>query len=104
ALARKTKGDYWVLHAPAIVSSDETQMSLMNEPQIQKVMTIVKKIDIALVGIEDVSERATFFKSTNMTTDDLAHMTQEGAVASIGTSFIDRHGHEVADHYANRMI
>ncbi|SEP78906.1 DNA-binding transcriptional regulator LsrR, DeoR family [Virgibacillus subterraneus] len=103
-LSRKTKGDCWVLHAPAMVSSDKLYRNLMDEPQIKKVISLANNVETAVVGIGEISESATFFNSMQMEKYELKKLKKEGAVASIGTSFINSYGEEIDLHISKRMI
>lgn len=103
-LAEKSNSDYFLLHAPAIVSSVETRSKLMEEPEIKRVLELSNQANIALVGIGEISENATFFKSMNMSQDELEEIKSEGTTGSLGTSFLNHTGQEVGLGYSERMI
>lgn len=102
--ARKARGEYWLLHAPAYVSSIDIHKTLLEEPQIKKVIDLANQANIALVGIGQISENATFFKSMNITQEELKEIKKEGTVGSIGTSFINSEGAEVGINFSRRML
>lgn len=103
-LAKKTNGNGWILHAPAIVSSNEIHNNIINEPQIKKVIDLSKQANIALVGIGQMSDHATFFQSMNLTQNQLNDILDAGTVASICTTFINENGEEVSTEFSKRMI
>ncbi|MCP8617695.1 sugar-binding transcriptional regulator [Salirhabdus salicampi] len=103
-LAKKAKGKHWSLHAPAIVSSATMKATVMEEPQIRKVINIANHASVALVSVSEVSKEATLFSSTNMSEKDVYNIRREGGVASIGTSFLSKDGQEVGMSHSARLI
>ncbi|RHW42754.1 sugar-binding transcriptional regulator [Neobacillus notoginsengisoli] len=103
-MAKQAKGANLILNAPAIVSSEETKKRFLKEPDIEKVITMSKEANLAIIGIGQVSESATFYKSTNLDSRDLTELIDVGAVCSIGTSFINKEGEEVGNQISDRMI
>ncbi|WP_078427227.1 sugar-binding transcriptional regulator [Alkalihalobacterium alkalinitrilicum] len=102
--AKNVKGSHWLLNAPAIVSSNDIRNHLIQEPEILKIKKLFQKIDVALIGIGEISECATFVQSTNMGLDQLRSILDKGAVASICTSLINANGEEIDTVFAQQMI
>jgi deoxyribonucleoside regulator len=103
-MARNVKGRHWLLNAPAIVSSIDTRQKLIAEPDIEKVLNLSRRANIAVIGIGEISESATFVQSTNLNDEELSKIKSEGVVASICTSFINQNGDETAKELSDRMI
>ena len=59
------------LNAPMLVASSQTYNSLINEPEISKVLSIAKNCDIAVTGIGQLSEKATIIESGFLSNDDI---------------------------------
>ncbi|WP_282935255.1 sugar-binding transcriptional regulator [Paenibacillus sp. RC67] len=103
-LAEKLKAKYWLLHAPAVVASEETKALLLNEPEISRVMHLAQRSSMAIVGIGQVSERATIMESGYFSEKDLASVQQGHAAANLCASFIDIEGNMIDFPAKNRMI
>jgi deoxyribonucleoside regulator len=103
-MAKNAKGGHWLLHAPAIVSSEDTKQKLMAEPEIEKVLNLSRRANIAVIGIGQISEGATFVQSTNINARELSIIKSEGVVGSICTSFINENGEEMVKDLSNRML
>ncbi|KOP71944.1 hypothetical protein AMS60_21935 [Bacillus sp. FJAT-21945] len=103
-LAKNTKNSYSVLHAPAVVRSEEAKKTLLQEPEIAKLIAFYSRVNVALVGIGQISKEATHVKSTNMTDEELLALEKDGVVASIATTFIDAEGKQVNTSFSERMI
>jgi len=102
--AKNTKGSYSVLHSPAVVTSAETKETLLREPEISSILKSYTELDAALVGIGEISKDATHVISTNMKEEELQALEKEGAIASLGTIFIDRIGQALPTAFSERMI
>ncbi|MFD1030228.1 sugar-binding transcriptional regulator [Metaplanococcus flavidus] len=102
--AKNSRNAYSVLHAPAVVSTTTTKESFLKEPEILNIISLYKKLNIAVVGIGQISNEATHVKSTNMSIEDVNDLKNEGVVGSIATTFIDSEGQQVTTPYSDRMI
>ncbi|MEI3605273.1 sugar-binding transcriptional regulator [Pseudogracilibacillus sp. SE30717A] len=103
-LAESMNYEYYVLNAPAIVSSLEMKSQLIQEEAINKVLERYEDLQTAIVGIGETTEEATFFKTMNLSREKLQEIKDAGAVCSIGTIFINAQGEEVAKSISDRMI
>ncbi|PXW90179.1 DNA-binding transcriptional regulator LsrR (DeoR family) [Pseudogracilibacillus auburnensis] len=103
-LAENLQCDYYVLNAPVIVSSPEMKLQLIQEEDIKKVLDRYQTLKIAVVGIGEITEEATFFKTMNLNQKELTDIKDAGAVCSIGKTFLNSKGEEVAKELSDRMI
>ncbi|MCL6573964.1 MAG: sugar-binding transcriptional regulator [Bacillus sp. (in: Bacteria)] len=103
-MAEQMKGSHFLLHSPAIVSSVETRFLLMEEREIQNVITMASNANVAIIGIGEIAESATFVQSINLNESELSSIAIAGAVGSICTSFINEKGEEVAMDLSAKMI
>jgi DNA-binding transcriptional regulator LsrR (DeoR family) len=104
AIAGKLKSKYWLLHAPAVVSNEETGVLLRSEPGISKVLHLAKSCQVAVVGIGDVSERSTIAEAGHFSGEDLESVKGTGAAATLCASFLDADGRTIDHPVKKRMI
>ncbi|WP_433942913.1 sugar-binding transcriptional regulator [Paenibacillus sp. SN-8-1] len=106
AFANKLKSKFSILHAPAVVVNEETGLLLKGEPEIAKVLELAQNSRVAVVSIGNLSEQATMVKTGTFRAEDIAELTQKGAVANLCASFLDRDGHELEmdTNWNNRLI
>jgi deoxyribonucleoside regulator len=102
--AEKLKSTYWLLHAPAVVASQETRELLMKEPEIASLFDITRKSSVAVVGIGQVSKEATIVQTGYFGDTDLNDVIQKGAVANVCASFLNEEGENIAFSAQTRMI
>lgn len=102
--AEKMKSNYWLLHAPAVVASQETRELLMKEPEIANVLEVARKSTVAVVGIGQVSKEATIVQSGYFVNADLNDVLRQGAVANVCASFLNVQGENIAFPAKTRML
>lgn len=106
-LARRLAGLYHgrvtLLHAPAIVAQPSVRDALLSDPRIREVLTLARKVDLALVGIGALVPSSTLVQSRFFTADDLAALRGRGAVGDICTRAFDAAGQPV-DHALDARI
>lgn len=103
-IANKLKSKYWLLNAPAIVGNQEIGELLKKEPGVEKVLKMAKRCDLAIVGIGDVSPKATIVRSGNFNSAELESVRNSGAVANICASFLNIEGNTIDSSMKNRML
>lgn len=86
---------YSQLNAPAIVSSPAAKAVLMEEPEIQSILSLAAKSSVALVGIGNVSENSSIFDSGLLSSSDISRLQELDVVASLCNFFLDRDGNSV---------
>ncbi|GCE30017.1 transcriptional regulator [Dictyobacter alpinus] len=102
--AEKMQSPYWLLHAPAVVVSQETRELLMKEPEIAAVLELARTCTVAVVGIGQVSKEATIVQSGYFGNADLNDVIQKGAVANVCASFLNIQGENIAFSAKTRML
>jgi central glycolytic genes regulator len=75
-MAKKTGGDYRLMHVPDQLS-DETRDMLLREPHIQEVMELLREARIVVHGIGEATKMAIRRKSSP---EEVAHIQHSGAV------------------------
>ncbi|MEK3916888.1 sugar-binding transcriptional regulator [Paenibacillus sp. FSL H7-0331] len=102
-LAGKLRSKHWLLHAPAVVGSEEACAYLHQEPQIAEVLQLAGRSQLAVVGIGQVSEQATIVESGYFSDADFLDVQGRGAVANICASFLGKQG-ELLDFAASKRM
>ncbi|MDF2722623.1 MAG: MarR family transcriptional regulator [Paenibacillus sp.] len=95
ALADRLKAKYWLLHAPAVVASEETAALLRSEPEIDKTLRQARGCRVAIIGIGEVSANATMVRAGQVSEAELAALCGQGAAANVCASFVDEYGAEI---------
>ncbi len=91
AMAKKIGGQYRLLHVPDFLSEDAYQ-SLINEPNVKEIVTVIRQARIVIHGIGDAVRMAERRKLGQATIDDLK---KEGALAEAFGYYFNRDGHVV---------
>lgn len=103
-LARKFNGKSRVLHAPAIVATEELRKAILEDPESKSNMDLAKKADIALVGIGALNEYATMIKTGFFSMEDFDQIATRGGVGEVCSVFFDRNGNKCAIDINKRVI
>ena len=103
-LAKKIHGSCSYLYAPAIVETEELKDRLMAMQDIQTVLEIGRKVDIALIGIGNPYKDSTLMKLGYLQEEDLTRLRQKGAVGDIGFRFFDQMGNPIHDSPTSKVI
>lgn len=102
--AKKTGGSYRLLNAPILVKSSEMKRLLCEEPFIKETLDKAKNATISLLGIGTISESSSAFLNGFFANVDIPKLENLGAVASIGTSFLDKDGNLIDCEFCDRSI
>lgn len=102
--AEKLKARYLLLNAPAIVASSEARNHFLKEQEISNVLETARNAKVALVGIGQVSEKATVVQSGYFGRKEMDQVQSVGAVSNICTSFLNSAGERVSYEAESRMI
>ena len=102
--ASKTHGKSYTFSAPRYLNSAETKSLLLNEPSIKRIIELGKQCDVALLGIGNIELGSTGIVAGNLSTSDLLKLKEDGAVANICSSYIDKEGHVITSHIENKIL
>ena len=86
---------YYQLNAPAILSSATSRDALMKEPEINFILSLAVKSNVAVVGIGNVDESSSIFNAGLLTQKDLRRLKEMNVVASICNFFLNSDGDSV---------
>ncbi|HJD18067.1 MAG TPA: transcriptional regulator [Candidatus Fournierella excrementavium] len=103
-LAQKANACYSVLNAPILMSSDRARNMLVEEPAISAVLDKWERCQVALVGIGQVSTKATSYQFGAFSDQDLEELRKTGAVASLAVSYLNADGEIIDSSITRRSI
>jgi DNA-binding transcriptional regulator LsrR (DeoR family) len=104
-LARAFRGDFKLLHAPAVVSNGEIRNTFLKEESLENILEMGKKVDIAVVGIgSPITDKSTMMSSGYFDVDDLKVFKKQGAAGDICLQFYDINGQSDEFEFNNRVI
>ncbi len=96
AMAAGSGGRAWVLPVPAVADDAATAQALRGMSAVREVMEKTQRLDVALVGIGDVSSHATLFRHGVVGVDRLKSLVAAGAAGTVCARFYDREGRPIA--------
>ena len=91
AMAKKIGGQYRLLHVPDFLSED-AYLSLIDEPNVKEIVTVIRQARIVIHGIGDAVRMAQRRKLDESTIEDLK---KDGALAEAFGYYFNREGHVV---------
>ncbi|WP_315110754.1 sugar-binding transcriptional regulator [Clostridium intestinale] len=104
-LARAFRGDFKLLHAPAVVSNGEIRNTFLKEESLENILEMGKKVDIAIVGIgSPITDKSTMMSSGYFDVNDLKVFKKQGAAGDICLQFYDINGQSDEFEFNNRVI
>jgi len=89
--------EYYLLHAPAMVSSVAARQALLTDSGIERTFSMFDKVNVALTGIgalspELISTYSTYYKAGYIKDDDLKLLKRNRVVGDIFAHFFDIKG------------
>ncbi|MCR4432040.1 MAG: sugar-binding transcriptional regulator [Tepidanaerobacteraceae bacterium] len=91
-MAESFGGRSFILPAPAIVDSQEIKDAIIKDNNILEILNMAKTVNIAVVGIGNIDETSSFFKTGYLKDKDLESLKKENAVGDICAHFFDIDG------------
>jgi DNA-binding transcriptional regulator LsrR (DeoR family) len=82
--AYKLNGQYYTLAAPWLVVSKEIRDALLREKRMHDVLEVMKKVDLALVGIGSIDPSiCSLIRAGFLTTDEASDLAKMGVVGDV---------------------
>jgi DNA-binding transcriptional regulator LsrR (DeoR family) len=103
-LAARLGADCFILQAPGVVDSPETQQILMTDAQVREVFDLASRANIAFVGIGAVSADALWGRAGLLTEKVTAELRSLGAVGDIMSRYFDSEGVLVSSSLCRRVV
>ncbi|MGL4608047.1 MAG: sugar-binding transcriptional regulator [Eubacteriaceae bacterium] len=92
ALADKLDCACYMLYAPVVVDRPETKEMLMREKSVQKSFEYIKKCDLAIFGIGQLTENSTMCKRGLLKVEDIVELRAQGFYGDICVNPIRKDG------------
>lgn len=102
--AEKTGGKYYLLNAPATLSSIEAKQILENEDSIRKIIDLWKECNAVLLGIGAVGTASSTSLAGSLHDEEVKSLRASGAMASICCSYLNKSGKEICTPLTERFI
>ena len=94
-----------LLPAPGLVGSVDSANLLISDRHISQALEIIKKTDIAFVGIGGTQDNVFLMRNKEVITkQELGRLREQGAVGDISLHFYDIHGKEINSEFHRRVI
>jgi deoxyribonucleoside regulator len=91
--AYKLNGQYYTLAAPWLVVSKEIRDALLREKRMHDVLELMKKVDLAFVGIGSIDlSICSLIRAGFLTTDEASGLAEMGVVGDVCGHHFDIHG------------
>jgi DNA-binding transcriptional regulator LsrR (DeoR family) len=103
-LAARLGGDCYILQAPGVVDSPETQQILMADAQVRQVFDLASQAHIAFFGIGTIAADTLWGRAGLLTAGVVAELDSLGAVGDIMSRYFDRSGQLVNSSLCQRVV
>jgi lsr operon transcriptional repressor len=100
----KFNSRFHIIPAPLLVSSESTCRSILDEPEVARIMQMALLANIAVVGIGPMSSNATFTQFGYITPQELEILQKQGGVGDLLGQFYDKDGNLLNISFHNRLI
>ena len=91
-LANKLDCASYMLYAPVVVEHEETKKMLMQERSIKASFELMKKCNIAVLGVGELTEQSTMCTRGHITKEDIQMLRAEGFIGDIAMNPIREDG------------
>lgn len=104
-LARLTGAEPRLLPVQGVATSREAKLVMLSDPYVRETMDLFGRISLAIIGIGAVEPSSLLARSGNIfSRQELAALTDAGAVGDISLRFFDREGCHVKTPLDERVI
>jgi DNA-binding transcriptional regulator LsrR (DeoR family) len=94
-VAEVVGGNLVTLPVPVLVNNQAAYQAMMQEPSIKKAMAEAAGVDVAFVGLGDLSPGCTLLKTGHLAAAQMEDLRQRGAVGDMLLRFYDLDGRHV---------
>jgi DNA-binding transcriptional regulator LsrR (DeoR family) len=104
-MATTLGGKMSLMPAPGVVGSIDSKKLLIADPQISQALDLVRRTDVAFVGIGATKHNPFLMRNEEVITElEMEKLRSQGAVGDISLHFYDIHGVEVDSEFHRRVI
>ncbi len=102
-LADRLSAECLILAAPVFVPDARTRDALLQHAGINDIMVESQSLDLAILGVGNISPHSTVAQFFVLDREDLSHLQAQGAVGEMLCRFIDASG-KIIDHPLNDRV
>lgn len=95
---------FHIIPAPLLVTSADTCRSILDEPEVSRIMHMAELANMTIIGIGSMMGGATFVRHGYVTPQDFEIIRKQGAVGDILAQFYDRDGQLLDVDYHQRLV
>jgi DNA-binding transcriptional regulator LsrR (DeoR family) len=104
-MVQKLGGEGFYMNAPIIVEKPEIARSLLSSKTISDTVSMIKRCDIALLGIGSTNPRySTFYQSGYFSLEDMNRLRAEGAVGNVCGIHFTIDGEITSHDFQSRLV
>lgn len=103
-LANKLDCASYMLYAPVVVEHEDTKKMLMQERSIKASFELMKKCNMAMIGVGELTENSTMCTRGHITKEDVQMLRREGFVGDIAMNPIRADGSSDNCPLTNRLL
>lgn len=103
-LAEKLGAQLETIPAPVLVQSAQAKTLMVTEKSVARAFENAAKVNVALVGIGDLSQESSLRKTGYMSDEQLAEIEHKGAVGDVLMRYFDAKGHHVPVPFEERTV
>lgn len=103
-LATKLEGDAYILQAPGVVDSPQTQKIFMADAQVQGVFDLAEQADMAFFGIGTLTGDTLWGRAGLLPEETIEELKNLGAVGDIMSRYFDSQGRLVNSSLCQRVV
>ena len=103
-LAEKLGAQLETIPAPVLVQSAQAKALMVTEKSVARAFENAAKVNVALVGIGDLSQESSLRKTGYMSDEQLAEIEGKGAVGDILMRYFDANGRHVPVPFEDRTV
>ena len=104
AVADKLGGISYMIHCPAVMDSKEAKEIIENDSNTKEIIEMSDKINVAMVGMGDISPESTLVKTGNFSIEEFDYLSSLGVAGGINLTFINEDGEHVISKMDDRII
>ncbi len=102
-LADRLSAECLIMAAPVFAPDARTRDALLHHSGINDIVTASKSLDLAILGVGNISPHSTVAQYFVLDREDLSHLQAKGAVGELLCHFIDANG-KIIDHPLNDRV
>lgn len=104
SIAHAFAGTPYLMYAPAIVKDANLREAILSDQSFEDTFEMIKKCNIAVVGIGALNQESTLFKENYLTQEDFTMLKEAKCVGDICSHYYDLNGEPFIGNINSRVI